>query len=65
MHQISQNPSLLEDEIMSQKGYSELEVAQHTVMLEGIPKEIPKDKVEAHITKVFKELLQVDHIDES
>lgn len=50
---------------MSQKGYTELEVAQHTVMLEGIPKEIPRDKVETYITKVFQELLQVDQIDEA
>ena len=65
LHQISQNPSLLEDEVMSWKSYSELEIAQHCVMLEGIPKHIPKEKVESYISKIFKELLHVDKIDES
>lgn len=50
---------------MSWKSYSELEIAQHSIMLEGIPKHIPKEKVEAYVSKIFKELLHVDKIDES
>ena len=57
MRRIHDEPSLLEDEDMSEKLYSDFEIAEHTVMLKGIPKNIPQTALEDGLKKLFDEFV--------
>lgn len=42
LHQIAQNPELLEDEELNKKIYTELEISEHAIMLRNLPKDMSK-----------------------
>lgn len=43
---------------MSEKLYTDFEIAEHTVMLKDIPKNIPGSQLESGIKKLFEEFIK-------
>ena len=60
--QIQENPELLNDKEMSERLYTELDIAEHTIMLDGLPKTVPKQQLENDIHAVFVNLLELENI---
>jgi len=50
---------------MSEKFYTERDVSEHSIMLTGLPKDIPQKDLENMLRKIFVELLENESIDES
>jgi hypothetical protein len=40
LHQIARNPSLLEDDELNKKIYSEIDIAEHAIMLKRLPQDM-------------------------
>mmetsp|Transcript_1681 Transcript_1681/g.2969 ORF Transcript_1681/g.2969 Transcript_1681/m.2969 type:complete len:601 (+) Transcript_1681:302-2104(+) len=64
LHTISQNPDLLVDKEITARVYSEIDIAEHSIMLRGFSLAIPAEKLEQALTKAFTEILKQDNIDE-
>lgn len=54
---LRQEPRLLEDQDMYQKLYSDLEIAQHAIMLSNLPKDIPRLQLEETLKNVFDQII--------
>jgi hypothetical protein len=52
----SENPS-----DYGMKKYSDIEIADHTLMISGLPKNIPRKKLEKIIKNLFEEVMKNDH----
>ena len=66
MSLIWSNPDLLKDAEMEEKLYNEADIAEHTILLTGFPKDIPKQELEQKVREIMIELLKIDKItDES
>lgn len=52
MKRVSTNPSEY-----GCKNYNELDVAAHTIMIEGLPKDVPRRKLESSIFNIFNQIL--------
>ena len=48
---------------MGKKFYSERDVSEHSIMLTGLPKDIPQEDLENMLRKIFVELLENESID--
>ena len=59
------NLELLKDKDMGEKFYSELDISEHGIMLNGLPKFIACDELEGMIQTIFVELLANENIDKN
>ena len=56
---------LLKDKDMGEKYYSELDISEHGIMLNRLPKFIACEELEDMIRTIFVELLANENIDKS
>jgi hypothetical protein len=60
--QAAKNPEILEDELMFERPLTEFEIAEHTVMLTGLPKSISVPQVKKLVFDMFSELLKKEQV---
>jgi len=49
---------------MELKLYNELDIAEHTILLSGFPKNISKLELEKNVRSIIEEILKIDKIDD-
>ena len=48
------DPKLLEDKDMEKRTYTEIDVAKHSILLKGLPKNFPREELEIVVKKMFE-----------
>ena len=60
LEELKQNNELLEDQQLSVREVKEWDAAEHTVLVTGIPMNMPQAKVEQQVKKIFTQILEND-----
>ena len=53
---------MLNDREMGEKLYTDLDIAEHTILIEGLPRDVPREELERKIRSIFIDLLELENI---
>lgn len=62
MRDLQKDGELLEDRDLNQKFYSEFEIAEHTVMITGFPRDLPRIELEQGVKEMIDLIIQKENL---
>lgn len=62
MRDLQKDGKLLEDRDLNQKFYSEFEIAEHTVMISGFPRDLPRIELEQGVKEMIDLIIQKENL---